>query len=83
MKWVKGDSSEWINTEGFTKRKFSWQDGFGAFSYSRSQVDAVAKYILNQQEHHKKVSFREEYLSLLKSFEIDYDEQYIFKEPEE
>jgi putative transposase len=83
MQLVKGDSSEWINKEKLTKIKFQWQAGYGAFSYARSQVDAVAKYIMNQQEHHKKVSFKDEYLKLLKSFDVEFDERYIFKEPED
>lgn len=59
--------------------KFNWQEGFGAFSYSRSQIDVVIKYILNQEEHHKKKSFKEEYLDFLKKFEIEYDEKYLFE----
>src|SRR5688500_7098259 len=61
MQLVKGDSSEWINKEKLTKIKFQWQAGYGAFSYARSQVNAVAKYIMTQQEHHKKESFKDEY----------------------
>src|SRR5476651_715675 len=78
MRLVKGDSSEFINNEGFTKRKFQWQDGYGAFSNSRSQIDSVVKYILNQKEHHAKKTFREEYVGLLKEYGIEYDEKYIF-----
>jgi putative transposase len=78
MRFVKGDSSEFINKEKFTKRKFQWQEGYGAFSNSRSQIDGVVKYILNQKEHHSKKSFREEYLEILKDYAIDYDEKYIF-----
>jgi len=59
--------------------KFNWQDGFGAFTYSKSQIDDVAKYILNQAEHHRKSTFKEEYLSILKKVEIEYDEQYLFE----
>src|SRR5215203_1481249 len=80
MRLVKGDSSEWINKEKMTKTKFQWQSGYGAFSYARSQVDAVAKYVLNQQKHHKKETFKDEYLKMLKSFEVEYDERYLFKE---
>ncbi|MCW3106389.1 MAG: transposase [Segetibacter sp.] len=82
MQLIKGDSSEWINKEKLTQRKFHWQDGYGAFSYSKSHVDTVVKYILNQQEHHKKVTFLDEYLQMLKSFDVTYDERYIFKLPE-
>ncbi|MES2425714.1 MAG: IS200/IS605 family transposase [Bacteroidota bacterium] len=78
MRLVKGDSSEFINKEGFTKRKFQWQEGYGAFSNSRSQIDGVVKYILNQKEHHSKKTFRDEYLDMLKDYAIEYDEQYIF-----
>ena len=83
LRLVKGESSEWLNSEKLTKRKFNWQDGYGAFSHSKSQVDSVAKYILNQQEHHKKTTFLEEYKKMLETFGVDYDERYIFKLPEE
>jgi len=82
MRLVKGDSSEWINKEKLTPTKFQWQDGYGAFSYSKSQIDKVVNYILNQQEHHKKTTFLEEYKQILKSFNVDFDERYIFKTPE-
>jgi REP element-mobilizing transposase RayT len=80
MRLVKGDSSEFINKEKLTKVKFNWQDGYGAFSNSRSQIDAVVKYIINQKHHHLKKSFRDEYLEILKDYEVDYEEKYIFKE---
>ena len=79
MQDVKGSSSKWINEKGFVKGRFSWQEGFGAFSYSKSELDNVIKYIHNQQEHHKTKSFQEEYLDLLREFEIEFDEKYIFK----
>jgi putative transposase len=78
MKWVKGSSSEWINDSKFSPHKFQWQSGYGAFSYAHSQMDAVVKYIENQEEHHKKMTFREEYLAFLKAFDVPYDERYIF-----
>ncbi len=78
MQLVKGDSSEFINKEAFTKRKFHWQDGYGAFTNSRSQIDGVVKYIINQQAHHAAISFRDEYLKILKDNDIDYNEKYIF-----
>lgn len=81
MEQVKGKSSLFINEKKFTKNKFRWQEGFGAFSYSRSQIDDVIKYILHQKEHHHKMTFREEYMGLLKKFEINYDEKYVFHEP--
>jgi len=80
MRLVKGDSSEFINKEKLTKRKFHWQDGYGAFSNSRSQIDAVVKYIINQKQHHLKKSFRDEYLEILKDYNIEYDEKYIFQD---
>ncbi len=80
MKKLKGESSKWINQKGFCKHRFHWQEGYGAFSYSKSQLPAVIKYIRNQKEHHKQKTFMEEYVDFLKSFEINYDEQYIFKE---
>jgi len=78
MRVVKGESSEWINNKGFVRGKFEWQEGYGAFSYSRTQLDTVVKYILNQKQHHKKFSFQEEYLRLLEEFEIEYDKRYLF-----
>ena len=83
MEAVKGDSSKWINAEELTPRKFNWQAGYGAFSHSRSQIDGVVKYICNQQEHHRKVTFLEEYKKMLGQFGIDYNERYIFQPPAE
>jgi REP element-mobilizing transposase RayT len=82
MQNLKRDSSTWINTEKLTPHRFAWQEGFGAFSYSHSHIDEVVKYIENQEEHHRKRSFLEEYKAFLQKFEIDFDELYIFKEPE-
>lgn len=79
MQDVKGDSSKWINLKRFVNGHFSWQEGFGAFSYSRSQVDDVIDYIKKQEEHHRRISFIEEYQNFLKYFGIPYDERYIFK----
>jgi REP element-mobilizing transposase RayT len=78
---IKGSSSKWINEKKFLKVKFEWQEGYGAFSYSKSHVNNVINYIKNQENHHKKETFKEEYLKFLKVFEIEYDERYIFKEP--
>lgn len=83
MQDVKGDSSKWIHQKGFIKGKFEWQSGYGAFSYSISQIDPVVKYINNQEQHHKTRSFIEEYLDFLKKFKVPYDERYIFKPIEE
>lgn len=77
---IKRNSSLWINQKGFVNGKFEWQEGYGAFSYSKSHVKSVITYIENQEIHHKKTSFREEYLDFLQKFEIEYDERYIFKE---
>ena len=82
MKVVKGESTKWINESKLKNKNFSWQEGFGAFSYSKSQVDSVVKYIQNQETHHKKKSFLEEYRAFLNAFEIEWDEKYIFKELE-
>ncbi|GMQ31294.1 IS200/IS605 family transposase [Algoriphagus confluentis] len=79
MQDVKGDSSKWINQKKFTKGKFSWQEGFGAFSYSKSHINQVIDYIKNQEEHHKKWSFLEEYRTLLEKFEVEFDQRYIFR----
>ena len=79
MKQVKQDSSKWINQKGFVMEKFSWQAGFGAFSYSKSELPNVINYIKNQEEHHRIKSFTAEYLQLLDDFKIEFDERYIFK----
>jgi len=80
MQDIKGSSSKWINLKKFLKIKFEWQEGYGAFSYSKSQIINIIQYIKNQENHHKSKSFRKEYLEILKEFEIDYNENYIFKE---
>jgi putative transposase len=79
MKTVKAKSSKYINDHSLTKSRFEWQEGYGAFSYSHSQIDAVYKYILNQEEHHKKQTFREEYLDFLDKFQVSFDERHIFE----
>jgi REP-associated tyrosine transposase len=80
MKTAKAKSSKYINDNSLTSERFEWQEGYGVFSYSQSQVDRVYHYILNQEMHHKKQSFREEYIDFLKKFKIEYDQQYIFQE---
>lgn len=75
---VKKSSNEFIKENKLTKFKFNWQEGFGAFSYSHSQIDNVIKYIMNQKEHHKKQSFKDEYTQFLKDFNIEHDEKYLF-----
>ena len=79
MKSVKESSSKWINNRGFLRHQFSWQEGFGGFSYTKSQAPMIIHYIQKQKEHHKQQSFIEEYLNFLEEFEIDFDERYIFK----
>ena len=79
MQDVKGDSSKWIQEKGFIQGKFEWQAGFGGFSYSISQIDAVVKYIGNQKNHHQKKTFIQEYMKFLEKFKVPFDERYIFK----
>ena len=77
---VKSESTKFINDNHLSQQEFGWQDSFGAFSYCKSHVHNVISYIQNQEQHHKKQTFLEEYVALLKAFEIEYDERYIFKE---
>ncbi|VXB43128.1 MULTISPECIES: IS200/IS605 family transposase [Chryseobacterium] len=76
---IKAGSSKFINEKGWMNGKFNWQEGYGAFSYSKSSVDSVVKYILNQEVHHKTKTFKEEYLDFLQKFEIEYDSKYLFE----
>ena len=80
---VKGNSSKWLNEHKLLPGRFEWQRGYGAFSYSRSQLDNVVNYIRTQPEHHRKLSFREECLEFLQRFEVPYDPQYLFDWSEE
>jgi len=82
MQNIKQDSSKWVNQKKFIKEKFEWQEGYGAFSYSKSQVSRVISYIQNQESHHRKITFLDEYKKFLENFGVDYDERYIFKAPE-
>lgn len=82
LRIVKSESSQWINKEGLVKSKFQWQEGYGAFSHSKSQVNNVVQYIKNQQEHHKAVNFLDEYKKMLNDFGVEYEERYIFSLPE-
>ncbi|MBO4488890.1 MAG: IS200/IS605 family transposase [Bacteroidales bacterium] len=77
---VKRETSEWINQKGFCQGEFAWQSGYGAFSYSKSQVPKVVSYIQNQERHHAKRTFREEYLDILKKAAVKFDERYIFED---
>ncbi len=80
VKEIKSISSKWINEKRFLPFRFEWQNSYGAFSYGRSQIDSVVKFINNQEEHHKKESFRSEYIKFLEKFEIEYNDIYIFKD---
>ncbi|WP_238989262.1 transposase [Mucilaginibacter terrigena] len=79
---VKTESSKWIKEQKFCPSPFAWQEGYGAFSYSKSQVPNVVNYIKNQEAHHKKESFLDEYRKSLTAFDVDWEENYIFKELE-
>lgn len=76
---IKAGSSKYINERKFLPKVFRWQDGFGSFTYSRSQIDSVVTYILKQPVHHQRRSFRDEYLSILEKLDMEYDEQYLFE----
>ena len=80
---LKSNSSKWLNENRLLPGRFEWQRGYGAFSYAKSQLDNVINYILTQPEHHKRISFREEYLDILKRFEVEYDPRYLFNWSEE
>ena len=82
VKEVKRCSTNFINEQKWLRGKFSWQKGYGAFSYSRSQLDKVIKYIVNQEKHHRKKTFREEYVEMLNKFEVVYNEKFIFDDVE-
>jgi len=82
MQDIKGSSSKWINDQKFVKGRFEWQEGYGAFSYGKSQVENVINYIRNQEIHHHKETFIEEYKSFLHKFDIQINERYLFKDPE-
>ena len=83
MQEVKRDSSEWVNQNKLVMGRFSWQEGYGAFSYSKSQISNVSKYIENQEKHHSKQTLTEEYRKILGNFGIEYDNRYIFHEIDE
>ena len=75
---IKANSTKFINRKQWVVGKFQWQEGFGAFSYARSQLDNIIDYIRNQEKHHSRKTFREEYLEILKRFNVPYDERYVF-----
>ena len=76
---IKAGSSKFINDNKWVQGKFNWQEGFGAFSYGHSQLDVIIAYINNQEAHHKKKTFREEYLEFLEKFNVEYNEKYLFE----
>jgi REP element-mobilizing transposase RayT len=76
---IKADSSNFINKKKWVRGKFSWQEGYGAFSYGHSQLDTIIRYIQNQERHHKRRSFKDEYLAWLKKYEIAFEEKYVFE----
>jgi hypothetical protein len=79
MKRIKGSSSKWVNEEKKTSKRFYWQEGYGAFTVSQSQVPAIGSYIQTQKEHHKKRTFEEEFILLSNRHGIDYDPKYVFE----
>lgn len=80
IKDIKANSSKWINSNKYVKGKFEWQEGYGAFSYSKSQISNVITYIENQEKRHQSKSFKDEYQEFLEKFDIEYNDNYIFKE---
>ena len=76
---IKANSSKWINEKRMVVGKFQWQEGFGAFSYSQSQIDAIIAYINNQEKHHERRTFKDEYLDLLQKFNVEYNEKFLFE----
>lgn len=79
MRDLKAHSSKWIHGEGLVKGRFNWQEGYGAFSYSHSQRDRVINYIMRQEQHHRKQSFKEEYIGFLERFKVPHEERYLFE----
>jgi putative transposase len=79
VKEIKVESNEFINSKKWVKGKFSWQEGYGVFSYSHSHIDNVIQYVMNQEVHHQKKTFRQEYDAMLRKFEIQYEEKYSFE----
>jgi putative transposase len=79
VKEVKVENNQFINSKGWVKGKFNWQEGYGVFSYSHSHIGMVCNYIANQESHHKGNTFKQEYEELLKKFEISFDEKYLFE----
>ena len=80
MKNMKAKSSKFVNDNKLTKSRFEWQTGYGVFSYSQSQIDTLYKYIETQEDHHKKITFKDEYAKLLQEFNVQYEPEYLFEE---
>ena len=80
MKNAKAKSSKWLNETGLLVNRFEWQVGFGAFSYNHSDIHNVYRYIKNQEQHHQKQKFKDEYIEMLESHEVEYDEKYLFED---
>jgi putative transposase len=78
VRTIKSNSSKWVNETNLVKHRFQWQEGYGAFTYGQSQIPNVIQYVLNQKEHHRKKTFKEEYSDFLKNFNIEHDEKYLF-----
>ena len=76
---IKKSSNDFIKEKKFSKYKFNWQEGYGAFSYSHSAIDNVVKYVINQKEHHEKNTFKDEYVEFLNKFQIDFNDEYLFE----
>ncbi len=76
---IKSDSSEWVNRKKLARGKFGWQEGYGAFSYGHSQLDTIIRYIQNQERHHQRKSFKNEYLTLLRKYQIEFKDEYVFE----
>jgi putative transposase len=76
---IKSDSSDWVNRKKLARGKFGWQEGYGAFSYGHSQLDMIVRYIQNQEKHHQGRTFKDEYLTQLRKFEIEFKEEYVFE----
>ena len=78
VKEIKVESNDFVNKKNWIRGKFNWQEGYGVFSYSHSHIDAVVKYVLNQEAHHQTKTFKQEYLQMLEKSEIPYEDRYLF-----
>ena len=78
LRVVKVESSKFVTGKGWMRGKFAWQEGYGAFSYCRDEVDTLVRYVMNQEEHHRRATFKEEYLKILRDFDVPYDDRFLF-----